>query len=65
MITAVFIMVAVSSMTGQPLPYDGTIGGGEGTNPVGGGAPLDGGLLLMVSYGLGYIALKFRRNLRK
>jgi len=38
----------------QPLPYDTSIGGGEGSNPVGGGAPLSGGLLILLSLGLGY-----------
>ena len=43
-----FILIA------QPLPYDPAIGGGEGSNPVGGGAPLTGGLLIMLSLGIGY-----------
>ncbi|MCD4736014.1 MAG: hypothetical protein K8R53_08225 [Bacteroidales bacterium] len=61
LIVALTLVVLVHSfVTAQPLPYDVTVGGGEGSNPVGGGAPLDGGLSIMIALGLGYIARKAR-----
>ena len=63
---ATFILAFITMiLTAQPLPYDTGIGGGEGSNPVGGGAPLTGGLLIMLSLGIGYgvkKALDLRNN---
>lgn len=41
-------------LSAQPLPYDPGIGGGAGSQPVGGGAPIGGGLLIMLSLAIGY-----------
>jgi hypothetical protein len=49
---AVVIMIPVI-LSAQPMPYDGGIGGGEGV-PVGGAAPIGGGILIMLSLAVGY-----------
>ena len=49
-----FVVLIPVILSAQPLPYDGGIGGGTGGNPVGGGAPIDGGLLIMLSLAIGY-----------
>lgn len=49
-----FLSIAPVLLTAQPKPWDETIGGGSGAAPVGGGAPLTGGLLILLSLGLGY-----------
>ena len=41
-------------LSAQPLPYETAYGGGEGANPVGGGAPIGGGLLIMVGLAFAY-----------
>ena len=48
------IMAAPMFLMSQPLPYDTNIGGGEGANPVGGGAPIGGGLIIMLALAAGY-----------
>jgi hypothetical protein len=50
---ALVILVPVI-LTAQPLPNDAGIGGGAGQYPVGGGAPIGGGLLIMLSLAVGY-----------
>ena len=50
---ALVILVPVI-LSAQPLPYDPGIGGGNASNPVGGGAPIGGGLLIMLSLAIGY-----------
>ncbi len=50
---ALVILVPVI-LSAQPLPYDPGIGGGTASNPVGGGAPIGGGLLIMLSLAIGY-----------
>jgi hypothetical protein len=52
-ITALISLVPML-LSAQPLPYDTTVGGGETNNPVGGGAPLGGGLIIMLALGAGY-----------
>lgn len=44
----------------QPAPWDPAIGGGEGNYPVGGGAPLGGGLIMMLLLAAGYGVRKFQ-----
>lgn len=44
----------------QPLPYDPNIGGGEGFHPVGGGAPLGEGLIVLLSMGVWYGVKKWK-----
>ena len=42
-------------LSAQPQPWDPNIGGGAGANPVGGGgAPIGGGLLILLSLAIGY-----------
>jgi len=41
-------------LSAQPQPWDPGVGGGEGNNPVGGGAPIGGGLLILLSLAIGY-----------
>lgn len=54
-IIAIMLLVAIPMiLTAQPQPYDSGIGGGEGSNPVGGGASITGGLVILFSLGLGY-----------
>ena len=53
-ITVFLITIAPFILTAQPHPYDEGIGGGAGANPVGGGAPITGGLLILLSLGIGY-----------
>lgn len=38
----------------QPMPWDPSIGGGAGAAPVGGGAPVGEGIILLVSMGMWY-----------
>jgi len=55
----VFCLILVPIiLISQPHPYDPGIGGGTGGNPVGGGAPLAGGLIILLSLGMGYAARK-------
>ncbi|MEZ5197645.1 MAG: hypothetical protein R2764_15030 [Bacteroidales bacterium] len=44
----------------QPLPYDPGIGGGSGNAPVGGGAPLGEGLIVLLSMGVCYGVKKWK-----
>jgi hypothetical protein len=53
---ALVVLVPVI-LTAQPMPYDPSIGGGAGAAPVG-GAPIGGGLLIMLSLAFGYGARK-------
>jgi hypothetical protein len=47
-----------------PSPSDPIYGGGEGTNPVGGGVAIGSGLFILLSLGVGY-ATKKVYDLRK
>lgn len=49
----------------QPLPFDPSIGGGEGSVPVGGGLNLGNGLLMLVSMGVGYGIYKYRAGRKR
>lgn len=61
-IIAVFLILLIPVLlTAQPQPWDPTVGGGEGTNPVGGGAPLGEGIILLLSLGIAYGARKYRQ----
>lgn len=62
MITALIAVPFI--LSAQPLPYDVAVGGGETNNPVGGGAPIGGGLIIMLSLAIGY-ATKKVYDLRK
>ena len=55
-ILAIVLVVLVPMiLAAQPQPWDPTYGGGAGANPVGGGgAPIGGGLLIMLSLAIGY-----------
>jgi hypothetical protein len=62
-ILAVVIVVMLPMiLAAQPQPWDPGVGGGEGANPV--GAPIGGGLLIMLSLAIGYGAKKIY-NARK
>jgi hypothetical protein len=50
----VLVILVPVILTAQPLPYDPSIGGGEGFHPVGGGAPIGGGLIILLSLAIGY-----------
>lgn len=50
-------------LTAQPHPGTGP-GGGAGSSPAGGGAPIDGGLFVLLSLAVSYGAKKIY-NLRK
>jgi hypothetical protein len=57
-ILAIAVVVLVPAiLSAQPMPYDPSIGGGAGAAPVG-GAPIGGGLLIMLSLAFGYGARK-------
>ena len=49
-----FVVLVPVILSAQPLPYDTGVGGGAGTNSVGGAAPIGGGLLIMISLAIGY-----------
>ena len=54
-ILAIVLVVLVPMiLAAQPQPWDPTYGGGAGVSPVGGGAPIGGGLLIMLSLAIGY-----------
>jgi hypothetical protein len=48
------ILIVPMFLSAQPAPWDPTIGGGEGNYPVGGGAPIGGGLIIMLALAAGY-----------
>ena len=60
--TVVLVPVILSA---QPHPYDPSIGGGTAGAPAGGGAPIGGGMLILLSLALGYGAKKFYEIRRK
>ncbi|MBN1339625.1 MAG: hypothetical protein JXA03_09895 [Bacteroidales bacterium] len=62
-ILAVVLLAAAlnSVLMAQPAPWDQSIGGGEGNYPVGGGAPLGGGLLILLTLAAGYATKKFQQ----
>ncbi|MBN3034685.1 MAG: hypothetical protein JW861_03810 [Bacteroidales bacterium] len=65
LITLIAAIIALPFiLSAQPQPWDPTVGGGEGTNPVGGGASIGGGLLVLISLAAGYGARKLY-NLKK
>lgn len=62
-IPIVIILIAVAipmflSAQCPPSPSDPIYGGGEGTNPVGGGVALGSGLFILISLGVGYATKK-------
>lgn len=63
---AVIILVVILPvlLIAQPMPYDQSIGGGSGSNPVGGGAPLGEGIILLLWLGIGY-GVKKCKQIRK
>lgn len=68
-IPIVVILIAIAipmilSAQCPPSPSDPIYGGGEGTNPVGGGVALGSGLFILLSLGVGYATKKIY-NLRK
>lgn len=68
-IPIIIILIAVAipmilSAQCPPSPSDPIYGGGEGTNPVGGGVAIGSGLFILISLGIGY-ATKKVYDLRK
>jgi len=54
-IFAILLVILVPViLTAQPMPWDPSIGGGAGSTPVGGGAPIGGGLIILLSLAIGY-----------
>lgn len=51
--TAIILTISIVSMADQP-PDPGTGGPGSGDLPVGGGSPIGGGLVMLLSFGLAY-----------
>ena len=49
-----FVMIVPMFLSAQPMPYDPGVGGGENGYPTGGGAPLGGGLIILLALGAGY-----------
>ena len=65
-ILVIFIIILLPViLSAQPMPYDQTIGGGAGSTPAGGGAPIGGGLLIMISMAIGYGSRKILNIKRK
>ena len=60
-----FVILVPVILSAQPLPYDQSIGGGAGSMPVGGGAPIGGGLLIMLSLAIGYGSKKIYKARKK
>lgn len=50
MLLVILVPVILTAQPFPPEPYSS----GTGTNPVGGGAPIGGGLLILLSLALGY-----------
>ena len=61
-LAVVLVVMLPMILAAQPQPWDPGLGGGEGANPV--GAPIGGGLLIMLSLAIGYGAKKIY-NARK
>jgi len=55
-LAVVLVVMLPMILAAQPQPWDPGLGGGEGANPV--GAPIGGGLLIMLSLAIGYGARK-------
>jgi hypothetical protein len=60
-----FVILVPVILSAQPQPWDPTVGGGEGLNPVGGGAPIGGGLLILLSLAIGYGSKKIYEARKK
>jgi len=57
-IAVLFLIAAPFVLTAQSQLYNSGIGGGEGSNPMGGGAPITGSFMILLSLGIGYGAKK-------
>ncbi|MCD4745889.1 MAG: hypothetical protein K8R58_06280 [Bacteroidales bacterium] len=57
-IAVLLLTVTPFILTAQAQPWNSGIVGSEGTNTVGGGAPITGGFLILLSLGIGYGAKK-------
>lgn len=65
-IVAAFLLAAPVMTFAQPLPNQNGNGSGVGNIPVGGGgAPIDGGLSILLALGLGYGAKKVYNSKKK
>ena len=53
-VALMFSPVSINDILADQPPDPGTGGPGTGDIPVGGGSPLDGGLVLLISLGLTY-----------
>lgn len=60
----VVLMLVVVTIFAQPAPNETGLNGGEGSAPVGGAAPIGGGVIILASLALGYVTRKIY-NLRK
>jgi hypothetical protein len=61
--TAIVLAMSITVMADQP-PDPGSGGPGTGDLPVGGGSPIGGGLIILLSFGVGY-GLKKVYNIKK
>ena len=59
------IMISFTLIAQPPHPWDQTIGGGEGNNPIGGGAPVGEGIIFLLSLAFAYGAKKFNGYRKK
>lgn len=51
--TAIVLTLSIVTMADQP-PDPGSGGPGSGDLPVGGGSPIGGGLIMLISFGVAY-----------
>ncbi|MBN2175837.1 MAG: hypothetical protein JW731_17030 [Bacteroidales bacterium] len=60
-----FVILVPVILSAQPQPWDPAWNGGEGAYPVGGGAPIGGGLLILLSLAIGYGSKKIYEARKK
>ncbi|MBN2173602.1 MAG: hypothetical protein JW731_05700 [Bacteroidales bacterium] len=61
----ILVIIIPNLLTAQPQPWDPAWNGGEGAYPIGGGAPIGGGLLILLSLAIGYGVRKIYEARRK
>lgn len=59
LVTIIALLIPFIIMA-QPMPWDPGVGGGTGGAPVGGGAPIGEGIILLMAMGIGYGVKKWR-----
>ena len=64
MLVGAFLMIATTVSFAQPLPYQNGNGSAPSAGPIH-GAPIDGGLSILLALGLGYGAKKVYNTKKK